>query len=457
MNTSVPYLGPDEKQLILNCARLELDGPLLERTEEILRERLDWDAILLYAEAHSVAPLLHHHLKRIDNSGLIPREARRKLLQLAHRTDYRNRQYSKALHDLLGDFAEADVPVIVLKGLSLVELIYEDFSLRPLIDLNLLIPRDELETARNLLLQRGYVVTWGAWSPLYRWLHSQLLFVKPGDFEVYLVLQWDVLNWPKIHAIDLRRFWEEARPARLSGRDALIPSPVDFVLYLCLQAERFGYLNSPAVHVEDPARLVFDEQRENRLIRFTDLYEVINHYRKAIDWEVLIERARASGIEGSAYSAFYWVSKLFGPLIEPRVVESLRPPRSRRLRRWLFEAIAEQPTPHRPETAAKALFRSWWLKQPKRSQLRLINLLNPLEFIFPRRDELRLRYGLDSKEIVAVAYVFHTGKGLLMCALRFPSWIYRGLRSRTYRLLKPWIPPQVSPKRLRSYLGAGRS
>jgi hypothetical protein len=447
----VPYLGPDERQLILNCARLELDGPLVYQTERILRRRPDWETLLLFAEAHSVAPLLHHHLRRLNGSGLIPPEARRRLLQLAHRTDYRNRQYSEALHELLEIFVEGGVPVIVLKGLSLVELVYRDFSLRPLIDLNLLIPRENLEPARNLLLQRGYVVSRGERSPLYRWLHSLLVFVKPGSFQVHLMLQWDVLSWPRMHAIDLRRFWEEAQPARLSGRDALIPSPVDFVLYLCLQADKYGYMNSPAVYVEDPAGFIFDEQTHNRLIRFTDLYEAIRHYQEVIDWEVLIERARASGIEGSVYNTFYWVTKLFGPVIEPRVLKSLRPPRPRRLRRWLFK-IAEQPTDQLSDGAVKALFRRWWLNKRESSQLQLITVLNRLEFIFPRRDELSLRYGLTSGKAASAVYPLHVGKGLFLYTLDFLRW--------NYRLLKPWIPPPVSHGLryyLGYYLGVGRS
>ncbi len=112
---------------------------------------------------------------------------------------------------------------------------------------------------------------------------------------------------------------------------------------------------------------------------------------------------------------------------------------------------------HQLGTTVKALFRDWWLKQQKRSQLQLINLLNLLEFIFPRRDELRLRYRLDSKKAASAVYPLPTGKGLFLCALRFPPWVYRVLRSRIYRLLKPWVPPQFSPRRIRSYLGAGRS
>ncbi|MFQ5791647.1 MAG: nucleotidyltransferase family protein, partial [Acidobacteriota bacterium] len=404
----------------------------LHQTEEILQRPLAWDAVLFFAELHSVAPLLQYHLKQFDGVGLIPLEARRRLLQHSHRAGYRNRHYSQALRELLELFAGASIPVIVLKGLSLVELIYGNLSLRPLIDLNLLIPREKLKTARNLLLRMGYVDgTRYPFRSFYRWLNSQIILARPRDFEVHILLQWDVVNWPRIHAIDLPRLWEEAQPARLSGCDALIPSVHDLILYLCLQPnKKSGYLNIPAVHVEDLAGFVFAVWTDNRLIRFTDIYETITHYQGAINWEVLVERAQASGFEGSVYTSLHWTTELLGPVCEPWVLETLRPPSPHRFRKWLFEAIAQEPKEDRSATAVKAAFRVWWLKKQKRAQLRLISLLELLEFIFPRRDELRLHYQLHSESAVFAVYLFHVGKSLFRGALGFPPWLYCMLTRR---------------------------
>ncbi len=431
MRRSLPQLGPDERELILNCARIELDGPLLHQTEEILQKPLAWDAVLFFAELHSVAPLLHYHLRHFDGLGLIPPEAQRRLLQLSHRAGYQNRHFSQALRELLEVFAEASIPVIVLKGLSLVELIYGNLGLRPLIDINLLIPREKLDKARNILLRTGYVDKGRRPNHnFYLWLNSQIILVKPRDFAVHLLLQLDVVNWPRIHAIDLPRLWRNAQPAKISGYDALIPSPTDLILYLCIQPDKHGYLNVPAVNVEDPAGFVFKEWTDNRLIRFTDIYEVIKHYGGTINWEVLIERARASGIEGSVYTSFHWVTKLLGPAIEPWVLDALRPPTPRRLRRWLFEALDQEPKDDRSASAIKTGFRAWWLKKQKQAQLRMIRLLDLLEFIFPRRDELKLSYRLRSKKSPFAVFLVHSSKSLFRCALGFLLVIYSLLTRR---------------------------
>ena len=95
MTKDLPDLGADERQLIINCARLELDGLLLQETQEILRKPLAWDSVLFYAKFHSVAPLLYRNLKLFDNFNMVPREAKRTFLQLSHRTEYQNRKGNK--------------------------------------------------------------------------------------------------------------------------------------------------------------------------------------------------------------------------------------------------------------------------------------------------------------------------------------------------------------------------
>jgi hypothetical protein len=165
----LPGLGEAERRLILDCARVELETPVARRIAETLRGPLAWDAIVAHAELHGVAPLLHHHLgghlgRDLTGQGAgpagpaaIPPWARQRLLRLSHRAAYRNLGFAEALAGVLDRLAEAGVPAVVLKGLSLVELVYGSPSLRPLIDLNLLVPRDRVETAAALLADRGYV------------------------------------------------------------------------------------------------------------------------------------------------------------------------------------------------------------------------------------------------------------------------------------------------------------
>jgi hypothetical protein len=419
MTTELPELGPDERRLILNCARLGLDDLLLEETREVLAKPLAWDAVLFYAKYHSVASLLYRNLKLFNNLDRIPRDAQRTLLLLSHRTEYQNRLLSKVLHDLLRDFTEAEIPVMVLKGIALVELIYGHFSLRPLIDLNLMIPRQRLNAAKRLLLQNGYAIH--PTDPTQGTLFSQIHLEKRKDLEIHILLQWHIVNWPRIHAVDLTRIWAEASSVQLSGWDTLILSPADLVLYLCFQPDKHGFLNFAAIHIEDPAHFMLTEWTNNRLIRFVDIYEVIQHYQNAIDWNLLIERARESGIQKSVYASLHWVTRIMGQVVGPRILEALRQPFPHGIRRWFFEALNQQPNNNTSASRTKTFFRDWWWRKQKLSQLHIIQLMNLLEYMFPSYEELSLLYGLRSKKIGIAVYPFHIVKTFFLGLL---PWIY---------------------------------
>jgi len=455
MTGNVPSLGQGERELLINCARLELSPALIERTQALMQEKLDWERTLPFAEAHSVAALLRHQLQQLGSLDLVPPEARQRLLQVTHRTAYRNHLYAAALAELLDLFGQGGVPVMVLKGLALVELVYLNRGLRPLIDLNLLVPVERLAAARRLLARRGYRETQSGRSPFYQWSHSQIILVKPGEFSTHVVLQWGVVTWPKMHAIDLHRFWQDAQSASLSGADTLIPSPVDFVLYLCLQADKYAFLNRAAVRTAELDRFIFDEQTHNRLIRFTDLYETARHYRHAIDGELLIDRARSSGIEDSVYASLGCVGRLFGPVTVPSVLQGLHLVGPARVRRLAYKVIFGPSADRTSQSSLGTRFRDWWLRMRSPAQRRWIKLLDLIEYIFPRPDVLRRRHQATWGRAAVFGYPLHVTASLLRCALHLPTWVSDRARERIFRRSPPEAHGLSSRTRLLHSKGVG--
>jgi len=163
------------------------------------------------------------------------------------------------------------------------------------------------------------------------------------------------------------------------------------------------------------------EWTNNRLIRFVDIYEVIQHYQNAIDWNLLIERARESGIQKSVYASLHWVTRIMGQVVGPRILEALRQPFPHGIRRWFFEALNQQPNNNTSASRTKTFFRDWWWRKQKLSQLHIIQLMNLLEYMFPSYEELSLLYGLRSKKIGIAVYPFHIVKTFFLGLL---PWIY---------------------------------
>lgn len=412
-----PTLGREERQLLVACARLQLDEAVRGRIEPLLAGSLDWDAIAAFAEVHSVGSLLHHQLRQLDAAARIPPSARQRLLRLFHRAGYQGQEYGRALREILGALAEAEVPVIVPKGIALAELIYGKVAPRPLIDLVLLVKPPDVEQIRARLARLGYApavphVT----RRFYRWRHAQLHLLKPDGFPIHLLVQWDLVNWPQVHGLDPGRVWAEARSARLSDRPTRILSPADLLVHLCLQPHKHGFVNVAAAPVADPLALVFEPWTNNRLIRFTDIHEVLRHYGDAVDSAHVIERARAAGVADLVQASLVAVARLYGPETTRRLLDGLPALPSSRVQRWLFAALGDAPGAPAAPSRYRAAIRAWALGPSGLPRPRFVRLLQLVGFVFPRREALRARLGLRSATAGSAAYALHVGRSLLSCA-----------------------------------------
>lgn len=114
----------------------------------------DWSGLLTLAEAHGVAPLLYHHLRQrlADLPGSVPRQL--KALYARHRRA--NEVRLRVLREVLEVFEASGVLVTVLKGPLLIDRVYGDPGLRPMGDLDLLVPPGQAMPAQHLLRGMGF-------------------------------------------------------------------------------------------------------------------------------------------------------------------------------------------------------------------------------------------------------------------------------------------------------------
>jgi hypothetical protein len=386
VSTGLPPVGPSERRLLLACARLEL-GPKQRATiEALLREPLDWEALVLYARLHSIAPLLHLHVKQLDDSNLVPAGARGALLAAAQRAAYQNRVFVHENATLGVAFRECGVSAIVPKGVSTVELVYGRLDVRPLIDLLFLVPAHQLRTAGEVALANGYSERpLRPLHALYDWETPQRWYLKDDSLRFPLVLKGELIGWPRRHRLTSERLRPDARPATLGGHELLVLAPVDLVLYLALQADSNGFFNRAALRNAHPVDLMFAEWANNRVIRFTDIHEVIRHHRSELDWDRLVSRARECRIADSVHASLALASGALETPVPAAALDSLSGSEPPRLRRALLASVAPPRPPRRP---------SWpLLPLSPRHRLDLLRIIALLEVAFPGLGDLRAEHG----------------------------------------------------------------
>jgi Uncharacterised nucleotidyltransferase len=380
-------LGSGERRLLLACARLELDAVSQAAVRELMQKPLDWDGLVFFARVHSIAPLVHRHLSRLDDD-LLPDESRRRLLALAHRTAFQNRIFSQENSALLAAFEAADLPVIIPKGIPIAERVYGDLKLRPLIDLLFLVPPGRLPDGFEVMLNRGYAaIRVRPPHAAYEWMCPQRLFRREDASQLSVLLKAELIATPpRRHRFTAERFWQGVRGATVAGHSYLTLSPINQILYLGLQCDLHGYFNQAALGRLDPAELVFAKWSNNRLVRFVDLREVIRHHRDELDWEDLVAHARACRIDDALHSSLALANDLLGETAPPEVVDALsgRPPF--RLARALLRANARGLGASSPADRAGA---GAWERLGPRRQKELFTLVGLINVAFPGVRTLR--------------------------------------------------------------------
>lgn len=114
----------------------------------------DWEALIPEAENHSLAPLLYTHFRQLDVN--IPANVKLQLQGLFLRHRRANEIRLSRLAEILAILNTENIPVIVLKGGALAEIIYPEPGLRPMKDLDILVPPEQATQVQTILRQNGF-------------------------------------------------------------------------------------------------------------------------------------------------------------------------------------------------------------------------------------------------------------------------------------------------------------
>jgi hypothetical protein len=127
----------------------------------------------------------------------------------------------------------AGIPVILLKGAALAVLHYGDIGARPMADLDVLVPRDQIEAATRILLASGFARAPGAPdrfnATLSRLFHAYTFEDRYGR---HLDLHWRLFAAPGGDE-DEPDVWNATVPMTVQGLETLALGPADQLLHVC--------------------------------------------------------------------------------------------------------------------------------------------------------------------------------------------------------------------------------
>ena len=247
---------PLEVQLLLACFAPEADaGAALERCLD------GWTGAV--AEGGRLLPLLYRRWPAVENE----------LIELGRRaylaTWNRNRDSLARLAGLGGRFREEGIRWMALKGTALTVRQYADLGLRPMADLDLLIPAEDLDRALRLLNRWGFSAEENA-APdaILRQARVRHAWQFLADPDWNFDLHWRPVN--RCYAPEVTRlFWEGAEMVRFGGLDIPVPSPSDQLFLACVHGLQWDW-TSKTRWIADALKLLGDTMNWERICHLAE-------------------------------------------------------------------------------------------------------------------------------------------------------------------------------------------
>lgn len=290
-------------RLLTDC--LKKDGPGVEpsRLSGLSPER--WQALLALTAAQRVRPLLWHRLRQKGLVEAVPARMAEALRNASLRNTVHNLRLYGELRRLLSALKPEGIPLILLKGIALAEEVYGNMGLREMNDIDVLARPADLARIVEILTGMGYRTLQPVCVDItLKTQHHLPGLVKPdhAGFEVH----WNLTAPGESYSIDPGGLWERAAPIHIAGCEALVLSPEDLLLHLCLHTS-------------------YQHQFAFGLRPFCDIAETIARFGSTLDWQAMTERAIHWGWQRGVYLALRLAGELAGAVVPADIMERLRP------------------------------------------------------------------------------------------------------------------------------------
>ena len=240
LKTAVEVCSRPEIELLLCCARRDVDAAIAGRIRDLVMKPIDWEYLLRTAFAHGVMPLLYKNLNEVCPDA-VPGAVRDKTRETFQAHVQRNLFLTAELLKLVQEFADHGIAALPYKGPVLAASVYGDISLRSFTDLDILVDKGDVLRAKDLILSRGYRLS----KPLTNRQEAarlrsrnekDLAFVDLDDF-VKVELHWEVASLA-LFPFETKALWERLEEIDIGGTRVFNLPPEDLLLTLCVHGAK---------------------------------------------------------------------------------------------------------------------------------------------------------------------------------------------------------------------------
>lgn len=313
MSLSPPNLSwlrvSPEDRLLLAIARTDLRDENSEEINRVIASGVDWDGLIDLAGFQRLSGFLHAHLSEGPLADKVPEPARKLMkedhLRIVASGVYFDREIKASLETLNNN----DIPVILLKGSFLRDGVFQNSNLRPMSDIDVLVPEARAQQAQELIVRLGYVPV-GSEETATRLnrVGHQLPRLRSVDKPTAIEVHRHIVDLDSPLVFDISGFWERAVGVEVQGVAVRTLSPEDHLIHL-------------SIHFMLDRRF----KSASALGQLADINAVVEMADPPIDWDLFLRLLRDYELMTPAGCAMTLSRLLLGTPIPPDTASALWP------------------------------------------------------------------------------------------------------------------------------------
>lgn len=351
-----------EEELLVCCARTSLTQEEIVRIRSVVQENMDWQYVIKMAQRHGVMPLFYKSLSSACPEAVPP--AIMETLQKHYQANgQRNLFLTGELIKLLHLFDSNGIPAFPFKGPALAASVYGNLALRQFSDLDILVQKQDVLKARDLLVSFGY-------TPGFQFEEAQAEALLKYQYElpfahkngrIFVELQWELVpRYLKCNFVS-QHLWKHFKP--VAGSHSL-PTllPEYLLLMLCIHGTKDFW---------------------TKLMWVCDVAELVKVHNE-LDWDFIMTLGEKIGCRRMLYLGLFLAQDILGTTLPDEVLQDVRSDQTvRRLagqvKQWFFPGNDSLP-------GVKNLFFYLRSKDRLKDQIlyckRLITTISPCDWTF---------------------------------------------------------------------------
>ena len=279
-----------ELQLVLACARAQLNPAAAGEIASAAAQPLDWLKAIDLASGHGLSPILSCQVQQ-HATARVPETIRLCFIERFRAHTIRNFELTKELIEILSLLEKSDVDALAFKGPVLSQQLYGDLSLREFLDLDILVPPSDAWTVIASLSAKGF-------EPHFTLTQRQFARFQGSRFDmglyhaskrVLVEVHWALVSPGYTFSPSVQMVWESIQSVLIAGRSIKTFSAEMQLLCSCLNQAKHNWW---------------------RLGWLMDLAALI-HQSPAMDWQQIQMRAGSFGTARMIRVSLQLVQRLF--------------------------------------------------------------------------------------------------------------------------------------------------